>query len=66
MADTADGQAAPGGDPPVKTAKQLKKEAQKREKMEKFLAKQAKAGDNQQKGSKVRAGVSHDFNLEPE
>ena len=39
------------GDQPVKTEKQLKKEAQKREKMEKFLAKQAKKGDTTQKAS---------------
>lgn len=43
------------GDGPVKTAKQLKKEAQKREKMEKFLAKKAKEEGNAQK---VAAKVS--------
>ena len=31
----------PGAEEPVKTAKQLKKEAQKKEKMEKFLAKES-------------------------
>lgn len=37
------GGAAPEGDQPVKTAKQLKKEALKKEKTEKFLAKQQAA-----------------------
>lgn len=41
MADEPKGTAIEG-DQPVKTAKQLKKEAQKKEKMEKFLAKQSK------------------------
>lgn len=41
------------GQPVVKTAKQLKKEAQKQEKMKKFQAKQAKKEESGQKGNKV-------------
>ena len=52
MADNCGGN-IPEGEQPVKTAKQLKKEAQKREKKEKFLAKQAKKDENQ-KAIKVR------------
>ena len=51
MADSGEGNAPNGGER-VKTAKELKKEAQKKEKMEKFLAKQAKKEENQ-KPSKV-------------
>jgi len=50
MADAAQDR-APGAEEPVKTAKQLKKEAQKKEKMEKFLAKKNK--EEGKKSSKV-------------
>ena len=46
MADAPQEKAPEGGEP-VKTAKQLKKEAQKREKMEKFLAKKNKTEETQ-------------------
>ena len=42
----------PPGEGPAKTAKQLKKEAQKREKMEKFLSKQNKKVEDK-KNAKV-------------
>ena len=44
MADVGEGKALPGEEP-VKSAKQLKKEAQKRERDEKFLSKQIKMGN---------------------
>ena len=55
MADQSAGKGPGEGDQPVKTAKQLKKDAEKKEKMEKFLAKQAKQAKMKEntKSSKV-------------